>query len=63
MLVKNMMNPNPDLRPSAEELLVSDFLRSEIEMELKWEKTQNNLLRKQIEEYEKILKLKRKNSF
>lgn len=58
-----MLNPNPDFRPSAEQLLISDFLRSEIEMELKWEKTQNQLFREKIHEYEQILKIKRKKSF
>lgn len=58
-----MLNPNPDDRPSAEQLLVSDFLRSEIELELQWERTQNRLYQEKIQEYEKILKIKRKNSF
>lgn len=58
-----MLNPIPDKRPSAEELLVSDFLRSEIEMELKWEKTQNLMYQEKIREYERILKVKRKKSF
>lgn len=58
-----MMNPAPDMRPSAEQLLVSDFLKTETEMELKWERTQNQLLKEKIREYESILKIKRKKSF
>jgi hypothetical protein len=58
-----MLNPVPDRRPSAEQLLVSDFLRSEIEMELKWEKTKNLIYEEKIREYERILNVKRKKSF
>ena len=60
-IVRNMMNSKPDLRPSAGELL-SNYLQSEIELELKWEKTQNELLKKKIREYEDILKIRRKLS-
>jgi len=58
-MVKAMMNNNPDLRPSANELL-TNYLQSEIEIELKWEKTQNSLLKKKIKDYEEALKIRRK---
>ena len=55
------MSSNADARPSAHELL-TNFLQSEIELELKWEKKQNKGLKKQIRELEEQLGLKRKNS-
>jgi hypothetical protein len=57
-----MMSSNPDHRPSAHELL-TNFLQSEIELELKWEKQQNAILRKKVKELESKLGIQRKNSF
>jgi len=62
-----MMDSNPDLRPSANELL-TNYLQSEIELELKWEKKENKLLKEKVKELEqklnacKACKAKRKNS-
>lgn len=55
------MNSNPNSRPSAHELL-SHFLQSETELELKWEKRQNRLLKERVKELEEKLRKKRKNS-
>ena len=55
------MNSKPNLRPSASDLL-SSYLQSGIELEMKWQKTQNELLKKKIKEYEEILKIRRKMS-
>ena len=60
-IVRNMMNSKSELRPSANTLL-TNYLQSEIELELKWEKTQNELLKKKIKEYEAILQKRRKLS-
>ena len=57
-----MLSPNPDQRPSAQELL-DNSLQSDLELELRWEKTQNQLLKKKIKEYEEKLQIRRKNSF
>lgn len=62
-LIKEMMNPNPDYRPSAEQLLVSNFLRSELEMELIWQKKENEVLKEKLEDYEMKMQIKRKKSF
>ena len=56
-----MMSSNPEKRPSANELL-TNFLQSETELELKWEKRQNRGLKKQIRELEDQIGIKRKNS-
>lgn len=61
-IIKAMMSHSPDLRPSAHELL-TNFLQSEIELELKWEKEQNAILRKKIRELEAKLKIERKKSY
>lgn len=34
-MIMSMMNPDSNLRPSAETLLNSEFLKSDLEMELK----------------------------
>ena len=60
-IVRSMMNSKPNLRPSASDLL-SSYLQSGIELEMKWQKTQNELLKKKIKEYEEILKIRRKMS-
>ena len=57
-----MMHHSSDMRPSAHELL-TNFLQSEIELELKWEKEQNAILRKKIRELEGKLKIERKKSY
>lgn len=62
-LVKSMVNPNPEIRPSASELLLSDFLQSEIEIALKIEKEKNQIMKKKINDYEKMLKISRKSSY
>lgn len=56
-----MMSLNPEARPSANELL-TNFLQSEIELELKWEKKQNKGLKRQIKDLEEQLGIRRKNS-
>jgi len=56
-----MTSNNPHQRPSAAELM-ANFLQSEIELELKWEKKENKVLKKQIKELEGQLNIKRKNS-
>lgn len=58
-----MMNPNPNYRPSAEQLLVSNFLRSELEMELIWQKRENEVLKGKLEDYERKMQIRRKKSF
>ena len=58
-----MMHPIPSCRPSSKNLLVTDFLQSEIEMKLKWEKHLNQIYKNKIAEYEKKLNLKKKKSF
>lgn len=57
-----MLSPNPDQRPSAQDLL-ENSLQSELELELRWEKAQNLQLKKKIKEYEQKLRIHRKNSF
>jgi hypothetical protein len=57
-----MMSSSPDHRPSAHDLL-TNFLQSEIELELKWEKHQNAILKKKVKELETKLGVQRKNSF
>jgi len=61
-IIRLMLSPNPDQRPSAQELL-DNSLQSDLELELRWEKTQNQLLKKKIKEYEEKLQIRRKNSF
>ena len=60
-MLRSMMNKDPAKRPSAHELL-TNFLQSEIELELKWEKKQNKILKDKIKDLEKMLQTKRKNS-
>jgi len=60
-MLRSMMNNDPAKRPSAHELL-TNFLQSEIELELKWEKKQNKILKDKIKDLEKMLQTKRKNS-
>lgn len=62
-LVKSMLNPLPQMRPSAEELLNSGFLESEREGQFRWLKVENEILRKKIVELEAGAQIKRKNSF
>ncbi len=57
-----MLSPSPDQRPSAQDL-IENFLQSELELELRWEKAQNQQLKKKIKEYEQKLRIHRKNSF
>lgn len=61
-MLRSMMNSNPDYRPSAHELL-TNYLQSEIELELKWEKRQNKILKERVKELEEMLHARRKNSF
>ena len=61
-IIKMMLSPNPDQRPSAQDLL-ENSLQSELELELRWEKAQNLQLKKKIKEYEQKLRIHRKNSF
>lgn len=61
-IIKAMLSTKPEQRPSASDLL-DNSLQSELELELRWEKTQNEQLKKKIREYEQHLKIKRKNSF
>ena len=56
-----MMHSDLDQRPSAIELL-SNFLQSEIEIELQYEKYENRILKKKIQDIESKLKIVRKNS-
>lgn len=56
-----MLSSNPEDRPSADDLLTT-FLQSEIDLELKWEKRQNKILKKQIRDMEDQLGIRRKNS-
>ena len=60
-LIKLMMSRNPDKRPSAHEL-ISNFLPSNIELELKWERTEKELLKKQLSDLQQKYEIKRKNS-
>lgn len=60
-MLRSMMSNNPDFRPSAHELL-TNYLQSEIELELKWEKKQNKILKEKVKELEDKLRAKRKNS-
>ena len=61
-IIRLMLSPNPDNRPSAQDLL-ENSLQSELELELRWEKTQNQLLKKKIKDYEERLQIQRKKSF
>ena len=61
-LIRSMLNPQAHLRPSAEELLSSGYLESESQMEMKWGKIENQMLKKKVGEYEKVLKIQRKKS-
>lgn len=61
-IIKLMMSPNQDQRPSAHEL-ISNYLQSEPELELKWEKTENKILKKRLADLEGKLKIQRKKSF
>lgn len=56
-----MLHPNPSYRPSAESLLLCEFLKQDTEE--KWEKVENQILKGKIREYENSLRLKRKKSF
>jgi hypothetical protein len=56
-----MMNHDSEKRPSANELL-TNFLQSEIELELQYEKYQNIRLKKKIKDLEEKLNVKRKLS-
>lgn len=60
-IIKLMMSPNADKRPSANEL-ISNYLPSEIELELKWERIEKELLKRQLQETQEKIKRKRKNS-
>ena len=60
-IIKLMMSPTADKRPSAHEL-ISNFLPSEIELELKWERAEKELLKRQLQETKERIKRKRKNS-
>ena len=62
-IVKLMVHPNPNCRPSAEQILGCWFLREEKEREEKWGKMENEVLRERIREYEKVLGIRRKKSF
>lgn len=61
-IIKLMMSRNPDKRPSANEL-ISNYLPSDIELELKWERTEKELLKKQLNELKEKYECKRKNSY
>ncbi len=57
-----MMMTNPNKRPSAEELLDCEYLQSDLERQLKWEKIMNERYKSRIREYENLLKVNRKSS-
>jgi len=57
-IIKRMLNRDPTNRPTAQELLTL-YLPSEVELELKWEKTVNYLLIDKIKSYEKKAQRKR----
>lgn len=57
-LVSQMMNPDCLQRPSAEQILKSRYLQSEIENEMKWEKLLRLNLKKKIVELDTVLSLK-----
>ena len=62
-IIKSMMHKDPNLRPSANDLVNCNFLQSEIELKLKWEKTLNKIYESKIQEYENLFQnLKRKLS-
>ena len=56
------MEKDSNLRPSAQQLLNSEFLQSEIELKLRWEKNLNDMYKTQIKKYEGMLNIKRKLS-
>lgn len=57
-----MMLPNPDVRPSVQEIL-DKFLLSDSELESVFLKKNIKNLRDKISTYETKLKIRRKNSF
>ena len=62
-LIKDMMNPNPELRPSAENLLNSRYLGGEGNGEVLWERLENKILKEKVKELEEKLKLIKRKSF
>ncbi len=61
-IVKSMMMTDPGDRPSAEELLGCEYLQSDLERQLKWEKIMNERYKSLIRDYENLLKVNRKSS-
>ena len=62
-MVKIMLNPDPKLRPTAENLLL--VLPNKLELELKWQKASNFLLENKLKGYQKRMQkisIKRKLS-
>jgi wee1-like protein kinase len=61
-IVRRMVHPKPEMRPSAEEVLNCEFLKEDSEAEIRWEIMENEVLRSRIKEYERLLGIKRKKS-
>ena len=57
-----MMRPNPENRPTVNEILEKHLL-SDLELELKWVKKNISFLEQRIVKYESMLKIKRKLSY
>lgn len=62
-IIRGMMNPNPELRPSAEELLNSRYLTGDGVGKMMWEKIENKILKEKVKELEGRLRLVKKKSF
>ena len=60
-IVKLMLSPNPDNRPSAQDLL-EKWLQSQPELELQALKDENEKLRKELKGFEQRLGIRRKIS-
>ncbi len=55
-IVKRMLSKDQNVRPTAQELL--SFFPNEIELELKWEKAENQMLQTKLGKLKDELKLK-----
>lgn len=61
-LITKMMDPNPDNRVSADYIL-SNYLFNDQDLEIKSQKVIIKNLRTKLDNYEKVLNIKRKQSF
>ncbi|KAL4460013.1 hypothetical protein ABPG74_003539 [Tetrahymena malaccensis] len=52
-MIRQMMNPDPELRLSTQEILDSSYMKSHLINEIKWQKILKNLLLSQINKVEK----------